>query len=47
VKLIDVKYSNDKKYIYLMVEYCNCGTIKKWIEAKENVSAEDALDIIR
>jgi hypothetical protein len=47
VKLIDVKYSNDKKYIYLIVEYCNSGTIKKWIESKENVSAEESLDVIR
>ena len=47
VKLIDTKYSNDRKYIYIMLEYCNSGTIKRWIEQNENVSAEKALDMIR
>ena len=48
MKLIDYKTSPDRKYVYIILEYCSEGTIKSWLEKRNNdVSATAALEILK
>ena len=38
VKCYDVRVSDDQKYLYIILEYCNHGTLKKVMESSETVS---------
>lgn len=47
VKFIDIRECPRGQFIYVMLEYCNQGTLKDWIEKQGDISPQELLDVFR